>query len=605
MKTPVVPSKSLLRFLRSQSSFACNTHCLRLRSVDPSQKSCRGLATSPPLLSSRSSTNDEIWQRPREPLKALPAPRSLPPKATQTRNASTESHPPGFWRRWLRHRQALARSKIPPDPRTGNSSYEEASAQLFNLSRTLSRNTSGADLKLRCTEFDANGSVTLVSGEFKKSELIAKYGLQPRDLRKIDSSVLPHILVRPTALLINLLHLRVLIQSDRVLVFDAYGSTDSYTQSLFMYDLEGKLRQKADPRNGSTHLPYELRALEAVLISVTSGLEAEFALVREPVANILQALEEDIDRDKLRHLLIHSKKLGTFEQKARLVRDAIDDLLEADDDLATMYLTERKLTGTAREEDNHQEVEMLLESYHKICDEIVEISGLLISNIRNTEEVVKAILDANRNQLMLLEIKFSIGTLGLAGGTLVAGLYGMNLKNFIEESDLAFGGVSVICFALSAMICVYGMRKLRKVQKVRMWGEGIDIFGRQPRGGGRGNWRNEAVESQAQRQSRLNRTGINYATHPAQAGPVLWPGMEGLGVHKLDSTGDNDRRSGELDTNSDADVHGHDDVNATTHDEFKSVESRMRADTVQERGVAVKNHQRQPHHNHGHRHGKK
>jgi hypothetical protein len=30
------------------------------------------------------------------------------------------------------------------------------------------------ELKLRCTEFDENGNVTLVNGEFKKSELIAK-----------------------------------------------------------------------------------------------------------------------------------------------------------------------------------------------------------------------------------------------------------------------------------------------------------------------------------------------------------------------------------------------------------------------------------------------
>jgi magnesium transporter len=28
--------------------------------------------------------------------------------------------------------------------------------------------------RLRCTEFDENGNVTLVNGEFKKSELIAK-----------------------------------------------------------------------------------------------------------------------------------------------------------------------------------------------------------------------------------------------------------------------------------------------------------------------------------------------------------------------------------------------------------------------------------------------
>lgn len=154
---------------------------------------------------------------------------------------------------------------------------------------------------------------------------------------------------------------------------------------MFMYDLEGKLRQKEIPREAGG-LPYEFRALEAVLISVTTGLEGEFEGVREPVVRVLRELEEDIDREKLRHLLIYSKKLGTFEQKARLVRDAIDNLLEQDDDLVSMYLTERA-QGHRREEEDHTEIEMLLESYHKVCDEIVQVSGNLVSNIRNTEEM--------------------------------------------------------------------------------------------------------------------------------------------------------------------------------------------------------------------------
>lgn len=170
-----------------------------------------------------------------------------------------------------------------------------------------------------------------------------------------------------------------------MLILDAYGTTDSTMQSVFMYDLSGKLRQKDTSRQAGG-LPYEFRALEAVLVSVTTGLEQEFEGVSEPVVRVLRELEEDIDRDKLRHLLIYSKRLGTFEQKARLVRDAIDDLLDADDDLVAMYLTERA-QGKIREEANHTEVEMLLESYHKVCDEIVQVSGNLVSNIRNTEEM--------------------------------------------------------------------------------------------------------------------------------------------------------------------------------------------------------------------------
>lgn len=321
-----------------------------------------------------------------------------------------------------------------------------------------------------------------------------QYSLLPRDLRKIDSSVLPHILVRPSAILINLLHLKCLIKHNRVLVFDVYGSTDSYAQSLFMYDLEGKLRTKqASTPAGAVggNLPYEFRALEAVLITVTQGLESEFEGVREPVVRVLRELEEDIDRDKLRHLLIYSKKLGTFEQKARLVRDAIDDLLEADDDLAAMYLTE-KAHDREREEDNHEEVELLLESYHKVADEIVQVSSNLTSAIRNTEEIVRAILDANRNSLMLLEIKFSIATLGISVGMFIAALYGMNLENFIEETNYGFGAVTVVSAVLSWVAWRFGLARLRKVQRLSMWGEGSSANKRERVGqgrGGRGSWR--------------------------------------------------------------------------------------------------------------------
>lgn len=103
---------------------------------------------------------------------------------------------------------------------------------------------------------------------------------------------------------------------------------------------------------------------------------------------------------------------------------------------------------------------------------------------------------------MLLDLKFSIGTLALAAGTLFSALYGMNLKNFIEESDYGFGGVSVIAFAITAIFSVYGLAKLRKLQRVRMWGEsgagGASLTPLTTRhgsiGGQRSNWRADSIE---------------------------------------------------------------------------------------------------------------
>lgn len=77
-------------------------------------------------------------------------------------------------------------------------------------------------------------------------------------------------------------------------------------------------------------------------------------------------------------------------------------------------------------------------------------------------------MDANRNALMLLELKFSVGTLGLAMGTFLAGLYGMNLENFIEDTNWGFGAVTSVSTVFSLLVCWYGLVKLRKIQRIKM-----------------------------------------------------------------------------------------------------------------------------------------
>ena len=484
-----VPSASLLRFLRCQLGHQSPAPCLTLKSTAISSRQCRSFASATERCAIRPYLNTVAPPFIAQSTPSQPSCRHASTAATPSQPRRPLSTKPAlrepFWRRLRTSPRGTTAERFRDN---GLLPFQDLLDDPHSLGgRNLKPST---ELKLRCTEFDENGNVVLVNGEFKKQELIAKYSLMPRDLRKIDSSVLPHILVRPSAIMINLLHIRCLIKHNRVLVFDVYGSTDSYAQSLFMYDLEGKLRQKQTSSTAGGALPYEFRALEAVLISVTAGLESEFEGVRDPVMNVLRELEEDIDRDKLRHLLIYSKKLGTFEQKARLIRDAIEDLLEADDDLAAMYLTE-KAEGTEREEDNHEEVELILESYHKFADEIVQVSSNLVSSIKNTEEIIRAILDANRNSLMLLDLKFSILTLGTTVGMFIAALYGMNLENFIEETNYGFFGISGLCALLTVASSIWGLRRLRKVQRVSMWGESGSVrqaraLGRQP---GRGSWR--------------------------------------------------------------------------------------------------------------------
>lgn len=190
----------------------------------------------------------------------------------------------------------------------------------------------------------------MTAGEFLKSDFCQHHSLLPRDLRTIDTYSVyqkPTILVRPKAILVNIAHLKALLKSELVVLFDTFGSTDSYNQSLFIYDLEERLKSSKDG------LPFEFRynqffyyirlivfffvmdrALEAILISVTSSLQSELDVLEGPVNKILADLEElaDIEEsmngDKLRDLLKYSKKLAQFEQDALSIRDALEEVLD-------------------------------------------------------------------------------------------------------------------------------------------------------------------------------------------------------------------------------------------------------------------------------------
>ena len=136
---------------------------------------------------------------------------------------------------------------------------------------------------------------------------------------------------------------------------------------------------------------------------------------------------------------------------------------------------------------------------------------------------VKAILDANRNTLMLLDLKFSIGTLGIGSGAFIAGLYGMNLKNFIEESDLGFLGVTSWSFMFAAVVCAYGMIKLRKVQRLSMGGK----QGK----GSRGNWRDVAAMPPLPGESRVERLKRSREEkHQAWSDKHCIPNAEGTNI---------------------------------------------------------------------------
>lgn len=105
----------------------------------------------------------------------------------------------------------------------------------------------------------------------------------------------------------------------------------------------------------------------------------------------------------------------------------------------------------------------------------------LILNLRS----VKSILDSHRNSIMMLEVHFSVAMVSVAAGTYIAGLYGMNLINGLEESISGFPLTTGVSATVVFIIGLWGLRVIRKVRRVQ---KSLDFAGRQRRklAGGKG-----------------------------------------------------------------------------------------------------------------------
>ncbi|SGZ48740.1 CIC11C00000000383 [Sungouiella intermedia] len=334
---------------------------------------------------------------------------------------------------------------------------------------------------VRCTVYDKNGDMVVHGKNIRKLEFMKTYDLAPRDLRKMVRShistgtpsgvfveFVPLLATRKNSILLNLLNIRAIIKCDSLVVFDNYSSlglgsrfNESHSHGVFLKEMSTRL--KASHPEANT-LPYEFRALEGILVDVTTNLNTEMSVHKKVLSNILSSLDDSIERTKLRYLLIQSKKLGQFRQKAQLIKDLLDYLLNEDDELNAMYLTEI-LQGQQRHSFNHQEVELLLESYYATIDEIIQTVDNLISQIKTSEEIIRFVLDSNRNDLMLLGLRFSIGLLSMGLTMYIAALYGMNLENFIEEKD---GGLELIVGVASVsmmILFIYCTRQIKSLQR--------------------------------------------------------------------------------------------------------------------------------------------
>uniref|UniRef100_A0A7C8Z3D6 Magnesium transporter n=1 Tax=Opuntia streptacantha TaxID=393608 RepID=A0A7C8Z3D6_OPUST len=241
---------------------------------------------------------------------------------------------------------------------------------------------------------DSTGQAQVV--EAGKHSIMRRTGLPARDLRILDPllSYPSTVLGREKAIVINLEHIKAIITAQEVLLLnskdpsvtpfveelqrrllrlhqatknqEARGSADN-AEWTDLYDLEAthstdvsppnescgfpqgtkdekdNMEEKQDLKNRDAVkvLPFEFIALEACLEAACSSLDNEARTLEQEAHPALDKLTSKISTLNLERVRQIKSRLVALTGRVQKVRDELEHLLDDDEDMAEMYLTEK------------------------------------------------------------------------------------------------------------------------------------------------------------------------------------------------------------------------------------------------------------------------
>ncbi|XP_034817433.1 magnesium transporter MRS2 homolog, mitochondrial isoform X2 [Pan paniscus] len=261
------------------------------------------------------------------------------------------------------------------------------------------------------TKFDKQGNVT--SFERKKTELYQELGLQARDLR---FQHVMSITVRNNRIIMRMEYLKAVITPECLLILD-YRNLN-LEQWLFR-ELPSQL--SGEGQLVTYPLPFEFRAIEALLQYWINTLQGKLSILQPLILETLDALVDpkhsSVDRSKL-HILLQNGK------------------------------SEKSSAGI----DHAEEMELLLENYYRLADDLSNAARELRVLIDDSQSIIFINLDSHRNVMMRLNLQLTMGTFSLSLFGLMGVAFGMNLESSLEEDHRIFWLITGIMFMGSGLI---------------------------------------------------------------------------------------------------------------------------------------------------------
>ncbi|KAJ8333636.1 hypothetical protein SKAU_G00416440 [Synaphobranchus kaupii] len=299
-------------------------------------------------------------------------------------------------------------------------------------------------------KFDKEGNVT--SFERKKTELYQELCLQARDLRFQHVS---SIMARNNCIIVRMESLKAVVTPQCLLVLDFRGMG---LERWLVRELGPQLA--GDGALATYSLPFEFRAIEAILQHRVNTLEARLNEVQPQILDTLESLVDpkllSADRSKLHILLQNSKSLSELETDIKVFKESLLKILDEEELVDELCLTKWTDPQVFEESslgiDHAEEMELLLENYYMQAEDLGNKTRELKCLIDDSESVIFINLDSHRNVMMRLNLQLTMGTFSVSLFGLMGVAFGMNLESSFEEDPRVFWLVTGFMFLGSGLI---------------------------------------------------------------------------------------------------------------------------------------------------------
>ncbi|XP_075485103.1 magnesium transporter MRS2-11, chloroplastic isoform X3 [Primulina tabacum] len=324
-------------------------------------------------------------------------------------------------------------------------------------------------------EVRSNGIVS--TRKINRRNLLKSSGLRPRDIRSVDPSLwltnsMPSLLIREYAILLNLGSLRAIAMQEHVYIFN-YNRKGG---KAFIDALLPRLNPKNV--NGGPSMPFVLEVVEAALHSRIQRLERRLMDLEPSVQALLEVLPNRLTGIILEELRTSKQTLVELGSRAGALKQMLLDILEDTHEIRRICVLGRNCTLKKNNEiecavpcekeiaeEEEEEIEMLLENYLQRCESCHGQAERLLDSAKEMEDSIAVNLSSRRLEVSRVELLLQVGTFCVAVGALIAGIFGMNLRSYLEEHVFAFwlmtGGIFV--GAVIGFFLMYSYLKKRKI----------------------------------------------------------------------------------------------------------------------------------------------